>query len=365
MHHPAFSFVAPAPRQDAEAAGGRLAGWSIPVKDSTDVASFPTTEGNPARSHIATRDDAVVTALLRAGAQIPGKTLTSELGATCYAERPGVPIIESPAFPGCTPGGSSAGAGVAVGLGLARAAHGTDAGGSIRVPAAACGVVGFKPASETLAAHGFLTRSVADQVRVLGWDLPPRRRLRIGVLVDGLFTPTDLSESRGAAVERAATLLAKHHAVVPLAPYPESAETFAHFTTLITHSFAQVDPLDNAYIAWLNARGRAIGDRQMAAAVDHRRQLRGLLLTRWDVDAVLCPTIAFDPPKLGYFPALDPAESFYQQTVWSPWCSVFNMAGTAAIALSGIHMGAVGATGPELLVLAAELERALAADGAA
>ncbi|QYH19549.1 amidase [Corynebacterium aquatimens] len=333
-----------------------MAGWSIPVKDSTDVAGMPTTDGNPARARIAERDDPVVRMLLEAGAAIPSKTLTSELGATCYAERPGVPVLESPAFPGCTPGGSSSGAGVAVGLGLARVAHGTDAGGSIRVPAAACNVVGFKAASTMIAAHGFLSRTVADQFTVLGWQRPAPRRLRIGVLTQGLFVPSEVASRRGAAVERVSAQLGRTHDIVELAPYPEARETFAHFTSLITRAFADVDPLDNTYIAWCKEQGQAVPDAQLAQALEHRRALPAILAERWGVDAVLCPTLAFDPPKLGFFSSLTPEESFYQQTVWSPWCSLFNMTGAPAVALAGVHLGAVTIGGAELLALAEDAE---------
>lgn len=357
MHHPAFSFVPPEPRRGAP--GGRLAGWSIPVKDSTDVAGFTTTCGNPARARVAVDDDPVARAILQAGADIPALTLSSELGATCYAERPGVPVLESPAFPGCTPGGSSAGAGVAVGLGLARAAHGTDAGGSIRVPAAACEVVGFKAASAGGPAHGFLTRCVADQFAVLGWPRPPARRLRIGVLTKGLLVASEVSERRGASVEKLSALLGRTHEVVELKPYPEAAETFARFSHRITYAFARVDPLDSAYIAWCKERGLQVTPGQLQAAAEHACALPGILAKRWGVDVVLSPTLAFDPPALGYFPALSPAESFYQQTVWSPWCSLFNMTGAPAIALGPVHLGAVTVTGPELLGLAAEAEELL------
>lgn len=363
MLHPAFSYLADTPRTQRgtlRRPPGRLTGWSIPIKDTTDVAGMPTTDGNPARSRTAQRDDPVVRELLQAGAAIPGKTLTSELGATCYAERPGVAVLQSPAFPGCTPGGSSSGAGVAVGLGLARVAHGTDAGGSIRVPAAACGVVGFKAASPTIAAHGFLSRNVADQLTVLGWEPPAPRRLRIGVLTRGLFVDSDASPDRGAQVEALAHGLGRSHDVVELAPYPESHETFAHFTSLITRAFTDVDPLDNGYIAWCKEQGLKVPDAALAAALEHRRALPAILAKRWGVDVLLCPTLAFDPPPLGFFPSLTPEESFYQQTVWSPWCSVFNMTGAPAIALGPIHLGALTIGGPELLGLAAEAEQVLA-----
>lgn len=355
MHHPAFSFIAPEPLRHT--GGGRLAGWEIPIKDSTDVAGFPTTDGNPLRSRIATENDPVVGMLLDAGAAIPGKTLTSELGATCYAEREGVPVLESPAYPGCTPGGSSAGAGVAVGLGLVRAAHGTDAGGSIRVPAAACEVVGFKGRSQNIAAHGFLTRTVADQFTILGWQRPAYRRLRIGVLTEALFVDAAVDGRRGGIVDKLAGSL--DHDVVELHPYPEARETFEHFSARIKHAFAKVDPLDSAYLAWLKAEGQQVTAEEVAAARAHCATLPALLAARWGVDVLLSPTLASDPPPLGYFSSMRPEESFYQQTVWSPWCSLFNVTGAPAIALGPVHLGALAVGGAELLALAAEVETIL------
>ncbi|GAA1182300.1 Enantioselective amidase [Corynebacterium glaucum] len=355
MHHPAFSFVAREPLRTSNS--GRLAGWEIPVKDSTDVAGMPTTDGNPQRSRLAVESDPIVHMLLDAGAAIPAKTLTSELGATCYAERDGVPVLESPAYPGCTPGGSSTGAGVAVGLGLARAAHGTDAGGSIRVPAAACEVVGFKGRGRSIAAHGFLTRTVADQFTILGWPRPPHRRLRIGVLTEALFVDAAVDGCRGGTVDKLASSL--QHDVVELHPYPEARETFGHFSTRIKRAFAKIDPLDNAYLAWLKAQGQRITADELDAAQAHCEALPGLLARHWGVDVLLSPTLAFDPPKLGYFSSLSPDESFYQQTVWSPWCSLFNVTGTPAVALGPVHLGALTINGAELLALAAEVEAIL------
>lgn len=357
MHHPAFSFVASEPRRGAP--DGRLRGWSIPIKDTVDVKGMPTTNGNPARARIATTDDPIARMLLNAGAEIPAKTLTSELGATCYAERDGVPMLESPAYPGCTPGGSSTGAGVAVAHGLVRSAHGTDAGGSVRVPAGACAVVGFKAASRDLAAHGFLTTGVADLFTITGWRQPPRKRLRIGVLTDGLFAASQVQGWRGGVVETLATALAHTHDVVELDPYPQAGTTFAHFSTRIKHAFANVDPLDNPYLQWCADQGRTVTAAQLRSAQDHFHHLPEILARAWDVDVMLTPTLAFDPPPLGYFPALSPEESFYQQTVWSPWCSLFNASGFAAVAMGPVHLGALTLGGAELLALAKEAEELL------
>lgn len=340
----------------------RLSGWEVPVKDSVDVAGWPTTNGNPARAYTATRTDPIVHMILGAGATIPGKTLTSELGATCYAERPGVPVLESPAHPGCTPGGSSTGAAVAVAEGQVRAAHGTDAGGSLRVPAAACGIVGFKPASPHVAAHGFLTRTVADQCALYGMQPSAPRRLRIGLLLDALLVPANTSPTIADAVERVASRLSRHHDVVRIRPYREAGETFEHFSNRIRHSFTSIDPLDNEYLQWLNVEGSRVTSADMRAAREHIEVLPHLLAQQWDVDVVLSPTLSATPPKLGYFPSLTPAESFYEQTVWSPWCSVFNVTGSMAISVGGVHLGALGGAGApsvsatELLNLAWQVE---------
>ncbi|WCZ39160.1 amidase family protein [Corynebacterium jeddahense] len=365
MLHPAFTSAAtPGGADDGAPAApqrrGRLAGWQIPVKDGTDVAGLPTTHGNPARTTHPTETDPFVEALLRAGATVPDKTLTSELGATCYAERPGVPVLESPAYPECTPGGSSTGAAVVVADGTCRAAHGTDAGGSVRVPAAACEVVGLKLAGRQLPAHGFLTRGVKDLFTLTGWPAGGRARrpVRIGVLTRGVFADPPVQDRRGAIVETLAALLP--YDVVELAPYRESRETYAHFSVAIKAGFRNVDPLDSDYIGWLVEESHRLAPGALEAAAAHKRALPGLLAAQWGVDAVLSPTLAFDPPPLGYFPSLSPAESFEAQTQWSPWCSLFNVLGTPAIALGGVHLGSLTLTGPELLRVARDVEALLA-----
>lgn len=315
---------------------------------------MPTTHGNPARTYTATTTDPFISSLIAQGITIHGKTLTSELGATCYAERPDVPVLESPAYPGCTPGGSSTGAAVVVADGTVRAAHGTDAGGSIRVPAAACDIVGFKPASKGIAAHGFLTHNVADQFALWGWHRPNGKPIRIGVLTDGIFAHPQVEDSRGAVVEKLASALDIE--VVPLKPYRESLATYDHFTTTITASFRNTDPLDSEYIGWLVEQSHKLTDTDIAAAAQHRQDLPRMLASQWDVDAVLSPTLAFDPPPIGYFPSKTPEASFHAQTEWSPWCSLYNMLGTPAIALGGVHLGSLTLTGPELLTVAQTIE---------
>ncbi|MCQ4617946.1 amidase [Corynebacterium sp. CCUG 59401] len=353
--HPAFAYLAPDPQPVTT---GRLSGWVIPAKDLSDVAGMPTTGGNPQRTYVAGTTSPFLAALQREGATINGKTATSELGATIYAERPDVPVLTSPAYPGATPGGSSTGAAVVVAEGLHRAAHGSDAGGSLRVPAAACEVVGFKPAgtSKTVSTDGFITATVADQ-QFLHNANNAYRRLRVGLLTTPLFsTESVVSPDRIAVVEQAAEVLGGSCDVVKLHPYQAAAETFTHFTRRIQQAFVKVDPLDSAYISWLKEQGIAVTAAQLAEGQRHIAGLSQALQREWGVDVLLTPTVATDPPPVGHFSAMSPAESFAAQTAWSPWCSLFNLTGGPAIAVGPIHIGGITASDSEVLALAAEVE---------
>ncbi|VTU32088.1 Glutamyl-tRNA(Gln) amidotransferase subunit A [Variovorax sp. SRS16] len=153
---------------------GALAGLPVSVKDLIAVGGVRQTFGSWAFADHVAREDAPAVARLRAaGACITGKTTTSELGSKAVGDAPLTGITRNPWNPARTPGGSSAGAAAGVAAGLVPAALGTDGGGSLRIPASFCGLVGFKatfgrvpvwPASATpaLAHVGPLARSVAD-----------------------------------------------------------------------------------------------------------------------------------------------------------------------------------------------------------
>lgn len=355
--HPAYSYLASSPLPRAR--GGRLDGWVIPAKDTADVAGWPTSWGNPSRVRTATMTSPFIAELLRRGAVVDRKTVSSELGATVYAERPGVPMLESPAYPGCTPGGSSTGAAVVVAEGLHRAAHGSDAGGSLRVPAAACEVVGFKPAGvpESGSVDGFITATVDDQVAL--WGAAPRRleNLTVGVLTEPLFTPgTRVASSRVAVVERAAAALSSVCSIREIQPYPGAADTYRHFSARIAHSFVNVDPLDSGYLRWLREVGRSVSSADVAEAHRHIAALPSLLRAEWGVDAALTPMLATDPPPLGFFPSLAPADSFEAQTEWTPWGSLFNLTGAPAIAVGPLQIGGVTVDDATVLELAKVIE---------
>ncbi len=163
---------------DAVARGdtlGLLHGVPVALKDTTPTAGHRTTLGSFTHEQwVPERDAYIVTALVRAGAIIVGKTTTPEFAHTLVTESPLWGVTRNPWNLERTPGGSSGGSAAAVAAGCVPLAEGSDMGGSVRIPASWCGVVGLKPGLgripmdglpslfDTIAHHGSLTRSVDD-----------------------------------------------------------------------------------------------------------------------------------------------------------------------------------------------------------
>lgn len=143
------------------AASGPLLGTPVAVKDIIDVAGFPRGNGNPEdMAGEPAETDAPVVALLRAaGADV--FALASLLEYAAGAPHPDLPEARNPVRPDRTAGGSSGGSAALVGAGVCRVALGTDTGGSIRIPASYCGVVGFKPTYGLVSAEGVTPLSVS------------------------------------------------------------------------------------------------------------------------------------------------------------------------------------------------------------
>jgi len=204
-----------AAEREAEARAGHLRsalhGVPIAVKDNFCYQDEPTGKGSLTSSdEPAPESSPMVARLVRAGAVVIGKTTTPEFGWKGTGSSPRTGVTRNPWNPARNSGGSSAGSAATVASGAVPVATGTDAGGSIRIPAAFCGVVGFKPTlgaipvwpgtvNETLSHAGPLTRSVADARAVLeltrgadprdpqsAFPTPvadrPGRGLRVGIL---------------------------------------------------------------------------------------------------------------------------------------------------------------------------------------
>ena len=152
------------------AADGPLAGLSFVCKDLINVASTVTGGGNPdwRRTHApAARHAPVVQRLLAAGARLIGKTITDELAFSLEGANVHEGTPTNPRCPERLPGGSSSGSAVAVAAGLADIALGTDTGGSVRVPASFCGILGFRPSHGALPLDGVLP--FAPSYDTIGW----------------------------------------------------------------------------------------------------------------------------------------------------------------------------------------------------
>ncbi len=196
----------------AGAKPGPLFGLPIPVKDSVNTKDYPTTGGTPALRHFRPSQDAPVVAALRgAGALVLGKTNLHELSYGWTSNNLAFGPVRNPYGPSRIPGGSSGGTAAAIAARLAPLGIAEDTEGSIRVPAALCGIAGFRPTTGRYSTRGCVpisplfdqvgphARSVADlalfdSVVANDWQrlqAAPLKGLRLGVVRDYWFTDLD------------------------------------------------------------------------------------------------------------------------------------------------------------------------------
>ncbi len=220
--------------------GGRLAGLPVPVKDNFNTDNMPTTGGTPGlRDHRPARNAPVVQRLIDEGAYVMGKLNMHELAFGITSNNGAFGAARNPYDPARIPGGSSGGSGAAVGARMAPVAMGTDTGGSVRIPAALCGVAGFRPTtgryprsgivpiSNTRDTAGPLARSVEDLalfdsvIAGVPDDLPELslKGARIGVPRGHFYE--NLHPETARAAEAALAALAAAGAVLVEADMPE------------------------------------------------------------------------------------------------------------------------------------------------
>lgn len=392
-----------------------LLGVPVPVKDLSRIAGEPFTAGSAVMAGtLAEVTDGVPARLEEAGTVTIGKTSTPEFGLPCYTEPATGAPARTPWDLRRTAGGSSGGAAAAVAAGIVPLAHGSDGGGSVRIPAACCGVVGMKPSRGVvspgpygaegpgLVTDGILARSIADAAAGLDaiagsrpGDAHPAaappggyaaalarsapRPLRIGVLVEPLNSTAEVHPAALRAVERARELLrgAGHELVDVPAPFtPQQWRTFMPLWTvgaaaipLPPEAEEHLKPLTR----WLREQGRGYDGVAVASALTGMQTLARAVGEAFDgLDAVLTPSLSGPPAFPEDLELPDPAADFDAQCAFTPWTSTWNMTGRAAISVPlhreevegtplpfGVHLGAVRA-GDDVLVLAlaAQLEAA-------
>jgi aspartyl-tRNA(Asn)/glutamyl-tRNA(Gln) amidotransferase subunit A len=319
---------------------GPLHGIPVGIKDMISTSGLTTTMGSRHfADHVPASDADVVTALRRSGAVIVGKTQTHEFAYGPTSDRAATGPARNPHNPSLMTGGSSGGSGAAVAAGIVPVALGTDTGGSVRVPAALCGVVGMRPTQGALSSEGVfplsptldvvgpLAANVVDTA-VAWWALSSRadykgardpewsdafvpdssrgRILRLGQVSCNLTKKT----SAGLQEATETAIRALSHSGSPIAtvdvpeiddcgnPYKtiQSAEAFAIHCHRVQNSPELFDPevLDRLEAA-SNIRGW-----EYVRALEARSRLRSATLQRTaSVDILIMPSVPIDAPSIG------------------------------------------------------------------
>lgn len=397
--------LAAARKADQEIAAGRargpLHGIPISLKDLIDQAGVPTTAASRVRAgHLATADAPVTARLRDAGVVFVGKTNLHEFAFGTTNEDSAFGPARHPIDETRSPGGSSGGSAIAVRTGMCLGSVGTDTGGSIRIPAAACGVVGLKPQWSELPADGVvplsrqldhvgpLARSTTDawllyetmrgRPRGRGETLEgvPVAGLRIGVLDGYFFDRIDpevdrvvreaVEELRRVGVHVSSVRVPHPSDIAPVYLHLVLADAAAYHATALERRPQDYTP---------NVRLRLEAGRYLLGE-DYSRALRGRAIFRHeveralaDVDVLVLPALAIPAPPLGQ--ALVPVKGGQEsvRNVMLRCTQLFNLTSHPAISLPcgrtgdgwpvGVQLvGHLGATG-DLLRVARTVESVL------
>jgi amidase len=391
--------------------GGPFAGVPTFVKGIDDLAGVVNDHGSRAYAgHVSDRTEAFVAALLATGLVSLGKSASPECGLTGTTEPLAHGPTRNPWRLTHTPGGSSGGAGALVSARVVPLAHGSDGGGSIRIPAAFCGLVGLKPSRERrfaptvgerlpvrLLTYGALTRSVRDtahfvcalEQRIPSRRLPPiglvegpaSERLRIGLFTDPPLGAAIDPEVREAAVAAGRICAGLGHAVEEI-PCPYDADLLQNFwifwaflawgfvvqTRWIkrrTYDPVQLEPWTHG----LADRFRANLGKALPAVLRLRsaNRISDRIFSRFDL--LLSPTTSTPPPVLGHLAPDVPFDTALLR-VRNTFCftPIQNATGDPAISLPlglsrtglpiGVQLAARHGGEAKLLAVAYELEAA-------
>jgi amidase len=377
-----------------------LLGVPFAIKDDLDVAGEVTAWGSDAHDGPAAADAEVVRRLRTAGAVILGKTHVPELTITPWTESPTFGVTRNPWDLQRTPGGTSGGSGAALAAGLAGAAIGSDGAGSIRIPAACCGLFGLKPQNgrvptapavqpwNGMSTWGALSRGVADSALVYdaikdggpsfaqaAARAPERLRIAVSVRTPPLTGVQADAEQLGGVNAVAEALRDLGHEVIEREieyPVDLAARVLARYLRGIADQARSMPHPERL-------SRRTHGYRRMGSAIP------GVLLERAKqgapgderalgrafegVDAVLTPMFTRRPPRVREYDGRPAIWSFVGSVRFVPFCGAFNHTGQPAASIPAVWTAddfPVGAQlivprdgEPLLLSLAAQLERAL------
>ncbi|HLP89057.1 MAG TPA: amidase [Nostocaceae cyanobacterium] len=373
------------------------------IKDLNAVAGVTCTYGSPALlNNVSEYDDGVVSLMRKAGFILLGKTATSELGSCPYTEPTGFPPSRNPWNLEYTPGGSSGGAAAAVASGLCAIAQGSDGGGSIRGPAACCGVVGIKPARGRvtkapigdrlggIAVNGPIARTVADAAAMLD--------VISGYVTGDPYWLPDPNPSFLAATQTQLTQLriAFSTQIIPMGEADANCQQGVVQTVKLLEQFGHqvveqcpdfsglVEPFQVVWQAGVAAAGLPPEALQplnrwllgrVGSAAEYLQALgtmqivcRQIIAFFEQFDVLVLPVYLHSPIRVGEWANLSPEETFHKIIHWVAPCPVANATGLPAIAIptgfdsNGLPIAVqlVGKPAAEstLISLAAQLEAA-------
>jgi amidase len=375
------------------------------------VAGWPVTYGSHgAPGGFSEQSELVVDALAHAGFVLCGRTNTPEFGVITVAENSRYGITRNPWDPSRSPGGSSGGAAAAVAAGMFPIAHANDGGGSIRIPASYCGLVGLKPsrgrvprlAQSWLGAvvEGVVAHTVADSAAVLdsiagpdplAWYNAPAptrpfakepgerpEHLRIGLMADAPLGISTAKDCGVAARSAATTLEGLGHSVEEVEVPTISEEMIPPFIVLTQAGLADYEGVDwsavEPHIAHQRRLSSEIGAYDYALAARSLELLGREEIARWgrDFDVLLTPTSAILPPPAGAIITAQhaaPQEPVLDVVASVSFTAFGNVTGLPAISLplaatdTGLPVGVQLTGGPwqeaALIRLAAQLEEAV------
>jgi amidase len=389
-------------------ANGPFSGVPVLVKDLTETAGVRTTFSSRAfADYVPAQDASVVRRMKDAGFVVIGKSNTPEFGITAVTESDLNGACRNPWDTVRTPGGSSGGAAAAVASGVLALAHGSDGGGSIRIPAFCCGLFGIKPSrgrvspapsvsgSLELSQSGPISVSVRDAAAFLDvlagyepgdahWAPSPERpfleevgidpgRLRIAFTAEPAV-PHPVDAALVAVARAAADALAElGHDVIEATPPWVDDEALGAFAKLWQLAPALYPVQDESQLMPINQglaqAARATSSVVFAQAVGVLQRAARRIVAFWDnVDVVLTPGLAMLPVPIGWvFEPEDPWEQFARGGQFTPFTPIVNVTGQPAAAVpfavvDGLPVGIqlIGPPAGEALLfrLAAQLESA-------